>query len=168
MHHSPLCSSSPLLHGAGNPMSLKTCCSRPPSTAAWIGTRRPSWPSHALYPRRTSTKTSWVGALRRKEGSWLLVLSNRDSWSTGIQQRCWIKCVYYPNVNQDTFCTYYWQVMRKMDGVLQSSSASKINLRHMGSSFNFSLAYLLCLPFVLWINSHSPDLSIVVILSLPR
>lgn len=148
-------------------MSLKTCCSRHPRTAGWIGTRRPSWPSHALYLRRTSTKTSWVGALDR-EGSWLLVLSNRDSWSTGIQQRCWIKYVHYPNVNQDTFCTYYCQAVRKMDGILQSSSASKINLRYMGSSFYFLLASLLCLPFVLWINSHSSDLSIVVVLSLLR
>lgn len=87
-------------------MSLKTCCSHHLRTAGWIGTRRPSWPLHALYLRRTSMKTSWVGALygtywvgaMDRAGIWLLMLSNgEDSWSAGTHWWCWIKSVYYPN-----------------------------------------------------------------------
>lgn len=51
---------------AGSRMSLKTCCSRHQRTEGWIGTRRPSWPSHALYRRRTSMKIYWVGTLARE------------------------------------------------------------------------------------------------------
>lgn len=83
-------------------MSLKTCCSHHLRTAGWIGTRRPSWPSHALYLRRTSMKTSWVGALYRtywvgamdRAGIWLLMPSNgEDAWWTGTHWWCWVKSV---------------------------------------------------------------------------
>lgn len=42
---------------SGSPMSLKTSCSPPLRTAGWTGMHRPSWGSHALYRRRTSTRT---------------------------------------------------------------------------------------------------------------
>lgn len=101
------------INGAGSPMSLKTCCSHHLRTAGWTGTRRPSWPSHALYLRRTSTKTYWVGAPGER-GVWVQALNNSEgSWSTSAQQRCWAKDVYYPNASQDVVCTDYWQVIRK-------------------------------------------------------
>lgn len=46
-----------LVRNAGSPMSLKTYCSLPLRATGWTGTHRPSWDSHALYRRRTSTKT---------------------------------------------------------------------------------------------------------------